>query len=112
MLLFVCDNDVDIVLAAKAMIHGGEQAIGVGGQINTYDVRALVRDNIKETGILVSKAIVVLSPYSSCEEDVERGDLLSPLDFETLLDPLAVLVHHAVNNVNEGLIAVEQTMSS
>ena len=112
MLLLVCDNDVDVVLAAKTVVHGREKAVGVGRQVNAHDVRALVRHDVKETRILVCKAIVVLSPDGRCEEDVEGCDLLPPLNLKTLLDPLAVLVDHAVNDVNERLVAVEQTMSS
>jgi len=112
MLLLVRDNNVDVVLAAKAVVHSGKEAVGVRRQVDAHDIRALVCDNVKEARILVRKAVVVLSPDGGCEKDVERRDLLPPLDFETLLDPLAVLVHHAVDDVDERLVAVEETVSS
>ena len=37
---------------------------------------------------------------------------MPPLYLETLLDPLAVLVNHGVDDVNERLVAVEQAVSS
>jgi len=68
--------------------------------------------HLQETRILVSETVVVLSPDCRCEKDVERGNLLSPFYLQTLLDPLAVLVDHGVDNVDERLVAVEQTMST
>lgn len=58
------------------------------------------------------EAIVILSPYSGCEEDVERCNLLPPLDFEALLNPFTVLIDHGVNDVNERFVAVEQSVST
>jgi hypothetical protein len=66
----------------------------------------------QEPRILMREAIVILPPYSGCEEDVERRNLLSPFDLEALLDPLAMLVDHRINDVNERFVAVEQTMST
>jgi hypothetical protein len=56
------------------------------------------------------EAVVILSPDCRCEEDVERSNLLPPFDFEALLDPLAMLVDHRVDDVDEGLVAVQETM--
>lgn len=105
-LLFVGDDDVDIILTTKAVVHGGEQTIGIRRKVDTHNIRALVGNNVEETRILVRKAIVVLTPDGSCEEDVERRDLLPPFDLETLLDPFAVLVDHTVNDVDERFVAV------
>jgi hypothetical protein len=94
------------------VVHGREQTVGIRRQVNAHDIGALVGDNIEETGILVRETVVVLSPDGSCEENVERRNLLPPLNLEALLDPFAVLVHHAVDDVDERLIAVEQTVTS
>jgi hypothetical protein len=68
--------------------------------------------SIMETNrVLVRKTVVILTPDCGCEQNVERSDLLPPFDLEALLDPLAVLIDHGVNDVDEGLIAVEQAMS-
>jgi hypothetical protein len=58
------------------------------------------------------KPVVILSPNSRSEEDVEGGNLLSPLYFQALLNPLAVLVDHGIDDVDEGLVAVEETVSA
>lgn len=108
MLLLVRDNDVDVVGAAEAMVHNGEEAVAVWGQVDADDFWALVGDYVEEAGVLVREAVVVLSPDCGCEEDVERGDFLAPFDFEAFLEPLAVLVDHGVNDVDEGFVAVEK----
>ena len=107
MLLFVGYNDVDIVLAAKAMIHSREETVGIGRQVDAYDIWALVRHNIEETWILVRESVMILTPHSCCEKDVERSNLLPPLDLETLLNPFAVLIDHTVNDMDERFITVE-----
>ena len=53
-----------------------------------------------------------MTPHSAGEQDVQRGDRLTPGHLETLLDPLGMLVDHGVNDVNERLVAVEQTVTS
>lgn len=70
-----------------------EQTVAVGGEVNSHNLRALVGNNVQEARVLVSKSIVVLAPDDSCEKNVERGNLGSPLDFETFLDPFAVLYY-------------------
>lgn len=60
----------------------------------------------------MSETVVVLSPDRRGEENVERRHLSSPFNFVALFDPFAVLVDHGVDDVDEGLIAVEQPMST
>ena len=60
--LFVGDDDVDVVDALQAVISDREQAIGVGRQVDTDNVRTLVGDHIEEAGILVREAVVILAP--------------------------------------------------
>jgi hypothetical protein len=71
MLLFVGYNNVDIVLTAKAMIHGRKEAVGVGRQVDAYNIRTLIRHNVKKAWILVRESVMILTPYGCCEEDVE-----------------------------------------
>ena len=112
MLLLVGYDDVDVVFAAEAVVHRREQAVGVWWEVDANDLRALIRYDVKETWILVCESIVILSPYSGSKQNVERSNLLPPFDFKTLLDPLAVLVDHGVDDVDERLVAVEQTVAS
>lgn len=48
---------------------------------------------------MVSEAVVVLSPDHAGQEDVERGHLDTPLNLETLLNPLAVLLLRVSNPI-------------
>ena len=53
---------VDIVLTADTMVEAGQQAVGVGGQIEAHHVGFLVGQMIQEAGILMGIAVVVLLP--------------------------------------------------
>lgn len=68
-----------------------KQAVSVRRKVDADNFGALVGNDIKETGILMGEAVVVLSPHNRCQEDVERGDLDTPLHLETLFEPFAVL---------------------
>lgn len=89
--LLVRDDDVDVVDGPQAVVHDGQQAVAVGGQVDAHHLGALVGHQVEEAGVLVREAVVVLSPDDRGQEDVERGDLVAPLDLEGLFDPLAVL---------------------
>lgn len=112
MLLLVGNNDVDVVFATKAVVHCREQAVGVWWEVDTDNLGTLVRHYVEEAWVLMRESVMILSPDSRSKQNVERSNLLSPFDFETLLNPLAVLVDHGVNDVNERLVAVEQTVPS
>src|SRR5580704_2073637 len=56
------------------------------------------------------KAVVVLLPDMGSEQIVERGDLPAPWKFQRHLEPLGVLAEHRVDDANEGLIAVEESV--
>jgi len=45
------------------MIGDGEQAIGVGWQIDADNAGFLIHHKIDEAGILMSKSVVILPPY-------------------------------------------------
>jgi hypothetical protein len=55
---------------------------------------------------------LTLTPHCAGEQDVQRGNGLTPGHLETLLDPLGMLVDHGVNDVDEGLVAVEKSMAT
>ena len=61
-----------------------------------------------KAGILVREAVVVLAPDVRGQQVVERGDLPPPRQVRGDLQPLGVLVEHRVDDVDEGLVAVEQ----
>ena len=55
-------NQIDVVLAAQAVVGHREQRIRVGRQIDAHHLGLLVYQVIDETGILVAEAVVVLPP--------------------------------------------------
>ena len=60
----------------------------------------------------MGKTIVILTPDCAGKQDVERGDCLAPGHLKTLLDPLGVLVHHRIDDVNERLIRVQKSVTT
>lgn len=46
MALLVCDDDVDVALAAEAVVANGEETVGIWGKVDTDDLGALVGDDI------------------------------------------------------------------
>src|ERR1017187_2035882 len=63
MLLFVRDNDVNVVLRAQAMICYRQQTIGIRWEIDAGYCGTLVEHDIEKPRILVRKAIVILTPH-------------------------------------------------
>lgn len=69
--LFVGDDDVDVVGGAETVIHAGEKAISVGRQVDADDLGGLICDHIQKAGVLVREAVVILSPHHCGEQDVQ-----------------------------------------
>ena len=78
--LFAGDDQVDVVAAAQAVIGHRQQAVGIGRQVDAHDVGLLVGDMVDEAGILMRKAVVVLSPDMRGQKVVERGDRFAPAE--------------------------------
>ena len=95
------------------MVAYREQAVRVRRKIDARDLRALVRDDVEEAGVLMGEAVVVLAPDQRGDEQVDGGDGRAPAQFELrFLQPLGVLVEHRVDDVDEGLVAREEAMPS
>lgn len=105
--LLIGNDNVDVVFAFETMVHDREKAVTVGREVDTDDLGGLVCDDVEETRVLVSETVVVLTPDGGSKENVERGDFGTPFDLETLFDPLAVLVNHRVDDMDEWLIRVQ-----
>ena len=108
--LLAGDDHVDVVAAAQAVVGHREQAVGVGRQVDADDLGLLVDDVVDEARVLVREAVVVLAPDVRGEQVVQRGDRPPPGDVAGHLEPLGVLVEHRVDDVDEGLVAVEQAV--
>ena len=61
--LLAGDDQVDVVLAAQAVVGDGEQRVGVGRKIDAHHVGLLVHQMIDEAGVLVAEAVVILPPH-------------------------------------------------
>ena len=56
------------------MIGNGEQTVDIRRQIDPGDFGAFVYNYIEKPGILMSEAIVILTPDSRSDQQVQRGD--------------------------------------
>ena len=112
MLLFVRNDDVDVVGALKAVIRDAQERVGVRRQIDAADVWTLVHHQIEEARVLVREAVVVLAPDRRGNQQVERGDRRPPGQPAAALQPLGVLIEHRVNHMDERLVGGEEPMAS
>ena len=55
--LFSCDDDIDKIVAAQAMVGDRKQRVGIGRQINTDNIGLLVTGMIDEARVLVRKPL-------------------------------------------------------
>jgi hypothetical protein len=67
-ILLVADDDINIVMAAQAVIGGGQQAVDIRRQVDASDMGILVHHHVQESGILVGEAVVVLAPHGGGDE--------------------------------------------
>src|SRR6476661_6044103 len=108
--LLARDDHVHIVTAAQAVVGDGQERVRVRREIDADDLGLLVHHVVDEAGVLMREAVVVLPPHVGGEEVVERGDRPPPGDVARHLQPLRVLVEHRVDDVDERLVTVEETV--
>ena len=104
MVLLVCYDEVDVV--------GTAETITIWWEVGSHDFRTLVRYNVEKTRNLVHKAVVALLPNCGGYEDVEEGSLGSSFDFVAFFESFAMLVDHRVNEVDEGLVGLKETVAA
>src|SRR5690606_8843500 len=102
--LLVADDHIDVVVAAQAVVGGGQQAVGVGGQIDAGDRRAIVHHQVEASRVLVGEAVVVLAPHGGGDQQVDGGDGRAPGQVLADGQPLGVLVEHGVDDMDEGFV--------
>ena len=107
-----CNNNIDIVAAADAMIKAGQQAVCIRRQIQANHVCLLVCNVVKEARILMGKAVVILLPYVGSQNQVQGCNLLTPRQLVANLQPLCVLCCHRVDDADECFIACEEAMTT
>ena len=108
--LLAGDDDVHVVAAAQAVVGDGQQAIGVRRQIDAHDLRLLVHHVVDEAGVLMAEPVVILPPDVARQEVVERSDRPAPLDMIADLQPLRMLIEHGIDDVDERLVAREESV--
>jgi len=108
--LLARDDHVHVVAAAQAVVADRQQAVRVRRQVDADHVGLLVDDVVDEAWVLVREAVVVLAPDVRREQVVEGPDRAAPRDLPRHLQPLRVLVEHRVDDVDEGLVAVEKAV--
>ena len=105
--LLAGDYDVHVLAAPQAVIGHGQKRVGVRWQIDTDHLGLLVDDMIDEARVLVREAVVILAPHVGRQQVVQRRKRQPPRDLVRDLEPLGVLVEHGVDDMDEGLVAVE-----
>jgi len=103
--LLAGDDDIDIIVAAQAMVGHPQQGVGIGRQIDADDLGLLVCHHVDEPRVLMAEAIVVLSPHVRRQQIVQRGNRPAPRNVARHVEPLGMLVEHRVDNVDEGFVA-------
>ena len=110
--MFAGDDDVDVMAAAQAVVHDGEQAIGIGRKIDADDLGFFVDDVVDEAGVLMGEAVVILPPDVGGEQIIQRGDLSAPGEAGGDFEPFGVLVEHRIDDVDERFVAIEQAVAA
>src|SRR5215475_2837837 len=93
------------------MVGDGEQAVRIGRKIDAADAGLLVHYDVEEARVLMREAVVILLPDVRGKQVIQRRNGHPPVDFAATLEPLSVLVEHRVDDVNEGFVAGEKTVT-
>ena len=104
------NHDIDILPTPQAMVHHGQQAVGIRWQVDADHAGLLVHDDVKEARVLVRETVVILTPDVRGQEIVQRRDRSAPGQVRRDLQPLGVLIEHGIHDVDECLVAVEESM--
>ena len=70
--LLVRDDDVNVVDTAQAVVGDGQQAVGIGWQIDSHNAGALVRHHVEKAWVLVCETVVILPPHQAGNQQIER----------------------------------------
>jgi hypothetical protein len=67
---------------------------------------------LQKTRILVGGTIVILSSNMTRQHNIETRTLIPPLALVAHLEPFDILIEHRANDVNEGLVRVQETVTT
>lgn len=110
--LLGADHEVGVVGGVQAVGDGGEEGVGVGGEVDAGGLRLEVEHGADEGRVLVGEAVVLLSRPGAGFDVVEGGEGAAEAGFARHLVEFAVLDHHGVDDAEEGLVRGEDSRAS
>ena len=105
--LLVDDDQVDVVLAAQAVVHDRQRRVGVRRQPHPDDPRRERQHRVDQPRALVREAVVVVAPARRGEQHVQRRHRRPPRQLLGVLEPLHVLDGHRGRDHGERLVRRE-----
>src|ERR1700687_1260561 len=85
--LFSCNDYVDVVSAAQAVVRHRKKGIGIRRKVHAHDVRLLVHNMVDEAGILMGEPVMVLAPNVGGKEIIQGGDRAWPGNISRHFEP-------------------------
>src|SRR5205085_5377335 len=98
-------DNIDVVATAQTMVGHGKQTISIWRKIDANNFGLLVDDVIYEPRVLMTEAVVILSPDMRREQIVKRSNGTPPGYVARGLQPLRMLIEHRINDMYEGFVA-------
>ena len=106
------DDEVGLVLGFHDVVHGAEEAVGVGREVDAGGFGLEVEHGADEGGVLMREAVVFLTRPGRGLDVVDGGEVAAPGHFAGDLDELGVLHHHGVDDAEEGLVGGEESRAA
>lgn len=94
------------------MRHSREEAIRIGRQVDSRELRLQVQHRTNERRILVTETVMLLPRPRRGLDVVETPDRLPPFGLTGHLDELAVLDHHGLDDTQEGFVGGEEARAT
>ena len=108
--LLVDHDQVDVVLAAQAVVHDRQRRVGVRRQPHADDPRRERQHRVDQPRTLVREAVVVVAPARRGEQHVQRRHRRPPRQLLGVLQPLHVLHRHRGRDHRERLVRREDAV--
>jgi hypothetical protein len=108
--LLVEDDEVDVILAAQAVVQDGQPRVGVWREPDANHPRGEREQRVDESRPLVGEPVVVVPPAGARQENVERRDRFAPGQLLGVLEPLDVLDGHRRGHHGERLVGREHAV--
>ena len=103
-------DDINEIPAAQTLVSHVQEAVSVRRKKDANHFCLLIDDVIDEAGILMTEAVVILSPHVRGQQIVEGGDGTAPGNVVAHLQPLRMLIEHGIDNMDERFIAGKKSV--